>query len=434
MRGPAGNLPNRHIPFTLEFMILKADCILAGSDFAERSPGLVRVQDDRIAELGSDISTAGDRAIDFCPVAGPGRRTVIIPGLIDGHCHLELSNLGGKIRYKGSLVRWLGELVLKRPKRWAAQANAVHRGVGISLAHGTTTVADISANGRSWQAMMDRPIRKVCFVEVIGIGRKRNVSREQIVEKIDAMPGETATFLKGISPHAPYSTAPEVYRKSIDLAVERGLRLTTHLAEDPAELEFLNSATGPWRKVLKSFGLWDQSIKPAGISPVRFARQIGLLDVPAILAHVNYVNNDDIDILSHGHASVVYCPLAHRYFGHQPHGYRRMIDAGINVALGNDSLACCGDLSILAQMREVFHAGGLSPQSVFAMATTAGAKALHLQETIGTIEPGKAADLVVMSVDKNDDPVIESIVKGRGKVLAVMVAGKLLRSPDAKNC
>jgi len=404
-------------------MIFRADCILAGDDFEEISPGAVRVEDGRIVELGSDVSCSGSSIVDYRQGVGPDQRTVIVPGLIDCHCHLELSNLAGKLDYHGSLVRWLGELVARRPKRWSSQEKAVRRGAAASLANGTTTVADISANGRSWQALMDLPIRKVCFAEIVGTGRKTGRALAKLRKKIDAMPDDDSTFFKGVSPHAPYSTGLEVYREAISLAAERRLRLTTHLAEDPAEIEFLKTGGGPWRKVLKALGLWDQSVKPFGGSPVEWAKEVGLLDIPAILAHVNYVDDRDIELLAKGKASVAYCPAAHCYFNHTDHRYRDMIAAGVNVVLGNDSLACNPQLSILAQMQAVFQAGGLPARSVFAMGTTAAAKALGLEKTIGSLAIGKQGDLAVFIIRKGPGSVLETALQPSVQVALTMFEG-----------
>ena len=129
---------------------------------------------------------------------------------------------------------------------------------------------------------------------------------------------------------------------------------------------------------MKTFGLWDPSITPLDLTPVQFARDVGLLDISSILAHVNYVTDADIELLAASRAAVAYCPLAHQYFQHAPHRYLQMIETGVNIVLGNDSLACSEQLSILAQMQAVFQAGSLAAEQVFAMGTTAAAKALAI--------------------------------------------------------
>lgn len=409
-------------------MILKADCVLSGAGLEQIEPGLVRIDGNRICQLGRDVSYDGCETVDFRSLTGCDSLAVIAPGLIDCHCHLELSNLrSGNGQYDGSFVRWLGQLVARRPKwRWS-QLRAVRSGVRQSLAAGVTTVADISANGQSWRALEKTPIRKVCFAEVIGIGRKRHAAIPGVTAKLHAMPDETDMFLKGISPHAPYSTAEQVYMDAMKLARDRRLRLTTHLAEDPAEAEFVSRCTGPWAGVLKGLRVWDDSIEPRGVSPVAWAERIGLLDFPAVLAHVNYVSADDIDLLARSCASVVYCPSAHRYFRHAEHSYREMIQAGVTVSLGNDSRACSSELSIMRQMQMVYEAGGLKAEDVLAMGTSKAATALQMDSLIGTVEVGKLADLVVMIVARPIGSVLQAVLTGPVRLAAVVVNGRIVK-------
>jgi len=201
----------------------------------------------------------------------------------------------------------------------------------------------------------------------------------------------------------------------------------THLAEDPAELEFLRTGGGPWKKILQILGLWDGRFKPPGTSPVGWAKSIGLLDRPSLLAHVNFADDQDIRTLSQGRASVVYCPLAHRYFRHPPHRYRDMLDAGVNVILGTDSLACAPTLSMFRQMQALHEAGGLGPERILAMATGNTSKSLRLEHLIGTIEKDKIADLIILAIDRRYGrrPVL-GLVEPGGTVLAVLIDGNLV--------
>jgi len=411
-------------------MILKAHCVLSGGRFEPVTPGLLRIQEDRIAQLGSDLSVEGEATLDFAGLAPAGFRAVIAPAFIDAHCHLELSLLARRIRYPGSFVGWIGKLVLRKPKRLGTQLRAVTHGVRQHLAAGTATVADISANGRSWQALIDLPIRKIAFAETLGRGPRARTALAELPEKIHAMPPDGGLFLRGVSPHAPYSTDPQLYRLALELARMENLRLTSHLAEDPSELRFLDSASGPWITILKAVGAWDKAIRPTGQTPIQWAANLGLLDFPALLAHVNYATDADLQRLAAGCASVAYCPLAHRYFNHPPHRYRDMLEAGINVALGTDSAAAGSPLSILAQAQAVHQLGGLPPSAVLAMATIRAARALQLDHVVGSIDPGKSADLAVLAVNDNPDP-LAAILDPTARVLATFVAGHLVhRSPD----
>jgi len=394
--------------------------------------GCVRIEGDRIAEVGTDasISYEGETVVDWSRLVGPDRYAVIMPGLIDCHCHLELSGLAGRIKCrKGQgLIQWLMKIFLYRPKRRSTHARWVKMGVSRCLAGGTTTVADISANNWSWRTLVDEPIRKICVAEVLGFGAKAAGAMEGLAERMEAMPGETELFLKGISPHAPYSTSKSVYQSAMSLADREGWRVMTHLAEDGAELEFIRTGKGPWRMILQGLGAWERGFCGGWATPVEWAKSVGVLDRPVLLAHVNYVSDGDISLLAGGGATVVYCPLAHWYFHHAPHRYRDMIAAGVNVALGSDSLACSSSLSMLDQMRDVYEAGGLDPEAIIGMATVNASKSLRLESLIGTLEGGKLADLIVVSIDRKfGDDLTRGVLDRDVKVEAVMIGGQNIR-------
>ena len=133
----------------------------------------------------------------------------------------------------------------------------------------------------------------------------------------------------------------------------------------------------------------------------------GLMSPRAILAHVNYCDDVELQILSRGKASVVYCPRTHLYFNHPPHRWREMLAAGINVAIGTDSMASSPDLNLVDDLRLLHR---ISPQTpvaeLWAMATTRAAAALGLSKAAGLLAPGISADIVAFPIN-TDDPLTE---------------------------
>ena len=126
------------------------------------------------------------------------------------------------------------------------------------------------------------------------------------------------------------------------------------------------------------------------------ARDIGLLDHPTLLAHVNYCDDDELAILSAGRASVVYCPRTHEYFGHPPHRWREMLAAGINIAVGTDSCASSPDLNLLDDLRLMHRiAPEIDSLTLWQIGTMRAARALQLEHEVGSLTPGKRADIVV---------------------------------------
>jgi aminodeoxyfutalosine deaminase len=144
-------------------------------------------------------------------------------------------------------------------------------------------------------------------------------------------------------------------------------------------------------------------VQTFGGSPVAFAHAIGLLQYPTLLAHVNYCDDAELDLLAGGQASVVYCPRTHRYFGHPPHRWRDMLRCGINVAVGTDSCASSPDLNLLAELRLLHEIDPQTPvELLWSMATTRAARAIGLAGQVGQLSPGAWADIIAVDTARPD--------------------------------
>jgi cytosine/adenosine deaminase-related metal-dependent hydrolase len=181
------------------------------------------------------------------------------------------------------------------------------------------------------------------------------------------------------------------------------LPLATHLAETPDEGEFLARHTGEFRRLWDALGGWTEGVSRAEGGPIRAMQGIGLHDYPAVLAHVNYVDDEELEILARGRASVVYCPRTHAYFGHRPHRFSEMLARGINVAVGTDSAASSPNLNLMEDLRLMYWLRPDVPvETLFEMATVRGARALGMGDRVGTIEAGRVADLCVFGVTSRE--------------------------------
>jgi cytosine/adenosine deaminase-related metal-dependent hydrolase len=337
-------------------------------------------------------------------------RAVLMPGLVNAHVHLELSALkpGDK---PASFVDWIKRLVHRSPVDSAAAAAFVEKGVAIGIEQcrkfGVTTIGDISRH-----CVITRPLlkssglRAVSYGEVQAMARRRHFLDERVAIAADDRDA-TDRLRIGISPHAPYSIEADGYRKCLDVARAGGLPISTHLAETPAEVEFLADHAGPFRELWSYLDAWDEQVPKFPGGPIRFARELGLLDYPTLLAHVNYCDDDELGILAQGQASVVYCPRTHDYFGHPPHRWRDMLAVGINVAVGTDSCASSPDLNLVDDLRLLHKiAPEVTAMELWQMATIRAARAIGWQNRVGSLSPGKAADVIWFPVT-SDDPLAE---------------------------
>jgi cytosine/adenosine deaminase-related metal-dependent hydrolase len=357
-------------------------------------------------------------------------KSLLLPGLVNAHTHLELSTC-----HPGdSPGAHFGEWILNIRKQLTAQGDdfravvetAVRDGVRQSLRFGITTIGDISQQCHFTRPVLrDLPVRCVSFGETIGLAKQRPRHAELLERALDASK-QTERLRIGLTPHAPYTVGLDDYRTCLRLARERNLPLATHLAENPEEREFLENHTGLFRDIWESLGMWEEPVETYRGSPIEFAHAIGLLDHPALLAHVNYCDDAELDLLARGRASVVFCPRTHAYFGHAPHRWREMLSRGVNVAVGTDSCASSPDLNLVDDLRLLrLLVPDLAAQQLWEMATTRGASALRMAGEAGSLSRGKRADLVAFDADGADP--LDSTLRDARRPTHVWFDGQLIQ-------
>ena len=234
---------------------------------------------------------------------------------------------------------------------------------------------------------------------------RRGLLEPRLVAAAEATGSDRLTA--GVSPHAPYSVELDGYRRCLAVAVERGLPISTHLAETTDEAAFLADHAGPFRELWALLDAWTPDVPRFAGGPIRLAHELGLLAYPrASLAHVNHCDDAELALLAGDRASVVYCPRTHAYFGHPPHRWREMLAAGINVAVGTDSRASSPDLNLVDDLRLLRRiAPDVPPIALWAMATTRAAAAIGRID-LGRLAVGAVSDVLAFPV-RTDDPLGE---------------------------
>ena len=366
-------------------------------------------------------------AVDDCGDA------VILPGLVNAHTHLELSHLRGLVPPGPSLIDWLTRLIDERtrnPVDQQAVRAIVRDAIRESLRVGVTTIGDITADPSGTRpALRETGIKAVSFGEVIAIGT-RLAGLDDRLSAAASIAQQTENLRSGISPHAPYTVSPEAMRACAERARADALPTCVHLAESREEDAFTRSAAGPLMEFLKTQGVWDEGITASGVGPVELAEQTGVLCDRCVIAHANHVSDDDLDRIARSGASVAHCPRTHAAFGQPPHRFAEMLDHGINVCLGTDSLASNPDLGILGELRFLREKlPGCSPQRLIEMATIRGARALGFEERAGSLAPGKAADLVIVPLDRAGNDQWDFIFTSDQPPIAVYLAGEKIDVP-----
>ncbi len=361
----------------------------------------------------------------------------IVPGFVNAHTHLEidrLPDLGGSDE-----IDWLTRVVAWRRSQGVGEsfAEIASRNAKASIESGVTLVGDVTTAGASWPALAAAPTRGVVFSEVVGLKRARGLQTSQeawdFLATIKPEHQVAANCRPGLSPHAPYSTAEWLYHKS----VSSRLPLSTHLAELPEELELLQSRSGRLREFLADLGAWDEDWSPVGPSPADYVRKKGLKNADWLVAHGTYFDEDEFWRFKPGaspkshRVAIAYCPRTHARFGHRPHPYRTMLERGIVVCLGTDSLASSPSLSVFDEMRFLFQQDqGVSGQLLLTMGTLFGAWGLRAETICGSLKPGKSADLAIIALPNRDDPdPYKLLLDSDLGVVASMFEGKFTSGP-----
>lgn len=369
-------------------MIIRA-AIVAPIDREPVHNGAVAIQGDRIIDVAAFSKVA---ARHRGPVTDLGDR-VLLPGLINSHCHLDYSCLRGRIPQPGSFTSWI-ESINRAKADLSADDYVCSMADGFAelKRFGTTTVVNITA----FPALISEltaPIRVHWFGELIDV---REPSRaDYIAQKAVETLQQTRDMAWGLAPHAPFTASAALYRKCEELAP----KITTHVAESAEEMGMFREAAGPLYDFLKSLGR-DMS-DCGGTTPLReFVERVGERGLTkTIVAHLNEVTDEDFNLLAQygNRLTVAHCPRSHRYFRHSPFGFGRMRNVGVNVCLGTDSLASNDDLSLFAEMRE-FQAQfpDVAPADILKMVTVNAARALGAGGSLGAIGVGGYADLIAV--------------------------------------
>jgi cytosine/adenosine deaminase-related metal-dependent hydrolase len=355
---------------------------------------------------------------------------VILPGLINAHAHLELTSLCNRLTGYNSFTDWLSQLIAKR-RSWSQDEFqcSIREGIDLSLASGTTTVGDIATSGMTRNITRGNALRQVIFEESIAFSPGQ---AEQTIADLNRIldtskPGEL--IRQGVSPHSPYSVSGELYRGLSALARHRKMPLTTHIAETESEIQFLKTGTGEFRDFLQTLNVFPTGWNPPGLQPIPYLHSLGVLGPNCLLIHCNYMDRESIDLVAGSGSSIVYCPRSHAFFDHPQHPVRKLLDAGINIALGTDSLASNTTLSMLDEMRFLYkERKDLKSEEILRAATINGAKALNYGNSVGLLKSGCRADMTVLEVPSNMKPhqVPDQILEGAGKCIGTIVEGRIV--------
>lgn len=395
-------------------MLILGRSILCHSGLLVKGGGVL-VQRGKIVQVVEGIEAAkrlarGEGAEVFDP--GPGLLTA---GLVNAHAHLELTALGGVIP-RLPFARWVAELVRARKLLDSSTlSRGLREGADRLVATGTTAVGDNDALGLATGVLQTHPLRARIFRESLDVwDSKRTASA---VRAAKAPRRGAATLAFGIGPHAPYTVSTSLARRLVRAARRRRVPTSIHYAESLAEKQWMENGSGPLAALLPP---------SPRLTSLGYLQGVGLLGARSALIHCNHVRVDEMEVIADSGASVVHCPLSHRFFRRGSFPIQSWVESGVSLALGTDSSASNWDLDMrleMARLRETHP--DLDPRTIWTMATEGGARSLGWGMQIGRIEPGFGADMVQWGfAPRSRLAALEALTMTLPEVQRVMIAGQ----------
>lgn len=349
--------------------------------------GYVRVENNRIVEVGRGYS--GTDGIDH----GSG---VIMAGFVNAHVHLELSALRGRVPLGLGFKTWVSSLIQERARIGvSALEDAARDGIDQIMESGTLGVGEISTLGITRDMVADSGLSGVWFQEMLG-------SYDSLPDlDFGSLPDQSLGF--SVAGHAPHTCSPQLLKDLKRDSLIHGHVFSIHVAESNDEFEFIRTARGKWAEFLKERGI-DFSLWPLpATSSVTYLDRLNLLDSNTLAVHLLTVDNSDLDILMDRGVKTVVCPRSNKNLHARLPCIRRILDHGLTPALGTDSLASCGSLSMADEMAFVAqNYPDISPSEILAMATCYGAKALGTDQNFGTLEHGQSARFLFVPAEADN--------------------------------
>ncbi|MEW6109696.1 MAG: amidohydrolase [Nitrospirota bacterium] len=373
-------------------IIVKADFVLKmDRDFSVIENGAIAVKDNRIVFAGNAAET--EKKYSSRKIIG-GKGKIAFPGLINTHTHAAMVYFRG-LADDLPLKVWLEEHIWPAEGRWLSRefvGDAVELACLEMLKAGITAYNDMYFFGDS----IGRATKKAGMRAVVGVGildfpSKSASTTEEYFANAENFIREYSgdgLIVPGIAPHAPYTCAPENMLRAKKIAEQYNAPVHVHLSETEWEV----------REIKKRYGK----------TPIALLNSIGFLDERVIAAHCVWPTDEEIEILAGTKTGVAHCIESNLKLASGIAPVVKMLNAGVRVTFGTDGAASNNDLNILSEMSTAakLHKSvsgdptALNAKQAMLMATRWGAEALGLGSITGSIEEGKAADIVVADLKK----------------------------------
>ena len=319
---------------------------------------------------------------------------LVLPGFVNAHCHLSLSILKQRITRHNSFTDWVKSMTEEnKVVSFKNRVLAMHDQAKVMARSGVTALVDFLPQGDFIAEYASLPFRQTLLLEVLGfLPSSVDPIMKYLESTLNHELNDNGLISYGLAPHAPYSVSPKLFEGVKRLSEKYDCPISCHVAEFPEELQFLQDGSGDMKDFLIELGVYDDCWVPPAKSPAQYLDSLGVLD-SLVAVHLNLVGND-LDLLKSKKVKSVFCPQSTRWFGREKYmPVRDLLDLGMVVGLGTDSLASNDSLNFLDEIRAAeAMLADVSQEEILFMATRGGAETVGMD--CGLIEIGRPADLV----------------------------------------
>lgn len=335
---------------------------------------------------------------------------LIMPGLINAHTHLEYTLLG-RI-YTKKFVDFLVQSIQKT-LTWDKNkvTESVKAGIRQSLECGVTTVGDISKWGLSPIVLSESPLFANVALEAFSYDEQSAVKAfDKLKEKLTHLQERVEPHVTlSMSPHSTFTADDKLWALMIDYTLDHGMILHSHIAESLEEKKWFEGTESEIDALHKMAGWPKLSPKITHLSPVEYLNSMELMPDNLLAAHLCFASGRDIELIRGKNMTVVVCPRSNLNLHKKMLDYYLFDKYKIRLALGTDATTSAGTLNFLEDIRLFQERNGLPVETLTKLVTINAAQALKMDDRVGSLEPGKYANIAVFDGIDSPDNWYESL-------------------------